>query len=86
MFGPIKNLISTFVGNAGTQPRSSDNDGQLTTAALLVRVATVQSGMSKVRKKKFHAILKAGFALDDLAVAQLIDEARTTSFGVPLIY
>jgi uncharacterized tellurite resistance protein B-like protein len=75
MFGPIKNLISNLVGDAGTQPRSNDNDGRLTTAALLVRVATVHSGMSKVRKQKLHAILKAGFALDDLAVAQLIDEA-----------
>jgi uncharacterized tellurite resistance protein B-like protein len=75
MFGPIKNLISNLVGDAGTQPRSNDNDGRLTTAALLVRVATVHSGMSKVRKQKLHAILKAGSALDDLAVAQLIDEA-----------
>jgi uncharacterized tellurite resistance protein B-like protein len=75
MFGAIKSLISNLVGDAGAQPGSNDDDGRLTTAALLVRVATVHSEMSKVRKKKLHAILKSGFALDDRAVAQLIDEA-----------
>src|SRR5450755_2304588 len=31
--------------------------------------------MSKVRKKKLHAILKSCFALDDLAIDQLIEDS-----------
>ena len=74
MLGPIKNLISNLVGDAGAQSRSKD-DGRLVTAALLIRVATVHSEMSKVRKKKLHAILKSCFALDDLAIDQLIEDS-----------
>jgi uncharacterized tellurite resistance protein B-like protein len=75
MFGSIKNLISNLVGDAGAQCQSGNSDGRRATAALLLRVATVDSEMSKLRKKKFQAILKSCFALDDLAVAQLIDDA-----------
>ena len=75
MFGSIKNLISNLVGDAEAQCQSGDNDGRLATAALLVRVATVHTEMSKLRKKKIQTILKSCFAVDELAVAQLIDEA-----------
>lgn len=75
MLGPIKNLISNLVGDAGARSRSKDNDGRLATAALLIRVATVHSEMSKVRKKKLHAILKSCVALDDLAIDQLIEDS-----------
>jgi uncharacterized tellurite resistance protein B-like protein len=75
MLGPIKNLISNLVGDAGAQSRSKDNDGRLATAALLTRVATVHGEMSKVRKKKLHAILKPCFALDDIAIDQLIEDS-----------
>jgi uncharacterized tellurite resistance protein B-like protein len=75
MFGSIKNLISNLVGDAGAQCPSRDNDVRLATAALLLRVATVHSEMSKLRKMKLLVILKSCFTLDDLAVAQLIDEA-----------
>ena len=75
MFGPIKNLISRLVDEAGAQSQSKDRDGRLATAALLIRVATVHSEMSKVRKKTLHAILKSCFALDDPAIAQLIEDA-----------
>jgi uncharacterized tellurite resistance protein B-like protein len=72
MLGPIKSLISNLIGDAGAQSRSKDNDGRL---ALLIRVATVHSEMSKVRKKKLHAILKSRFALDDLAIDKLIEDS-----------
>jgi uncharacterized tellurite resistance protein B-like protein len=75
MFRSIKNLVSSLVGDAGAQCQPTDNDDRLATAALLLRVATVHSEMSKLRKKKFQVILKSCFSLDDLAVAQLIDEA-----------
>jgi uncharacterized tellurite resistance protein B-like protein len=75
MFGPIKNLISTVVGELGAQSQSKDKDGRLATAALLIRVATVHSEMSSVRNMKLYTILKSCFALDDLAIAQLIEDA-----------
>ena len=75
MFGSIKSLISNFVGDAGAQSPPRHNDGRLETAALLLRVATVHSEMSSRRKEKLRAILKSCFAIGDLAVAQLIDEA-----------
>jgi uncharacterized tellurite resistance protein B-like protein len=75
MLGPIKSLISNLVGDARAQSRSKDNDARLATAALLIRVATVHSEMSEVRKKKLHAILKSCFALDDPAIDQLIEDS-----------
>jgi uncharacterized tellurite resistance protein B-like protein len=75
MFGSIQSLISNLVGDAGAECQSRDNDGRLATAALLLRVATVHSEMSKLRKEKLQAILKSCFALDDLEVAQLVDKA-----------
>ena len=75
MFEPIKNLLSALAGEAGAQSRSKDNDGRLATAALLIRVATVHGEMSSDRNMKLHAILKSRFALDDLAVVQLIEDA-----------
>jgi uncharacterized tellurite resistance protein B-like protein len=75
MFEPIKKLFSSLAGEAGTPSHSKDKDGRLATAALLIRVATVHSEMSSVRNMKLHAILKSRFALDDLAIAQLIEDA-----------
>jgi uncharacterized tellurite resistance protein B-like protein len=47
----------------------------LATAALLVRVATVDSDMSEIRAKELHRILKSRFRLDDASAARLIKEA-----------
>jgi uncharacterized tellurite resistance protein B-like protein len=47
----------------------------LATAALLTRVATVHDEMSVGRREKLYALLKAAFQLDDLTVAQLIDQS-----------
>jgi Uncharacterized protein conserved in bacteria len=47
----------------------------LATAALLTRVATVDSELSEARREKLHAVLKSCFGLDDLATAQLIRDA-----------
>ena len=74
MFGSLKDLISSFVENARPQ-KFEDKDCRLTTAALLIRVATVNSEMSEARQKKLHAVLKSRFGLDDLTTVQLIHDA-----------
>jgi uncharacterized tellurite resistance protein B-like protein len=52
---------------------------RLATAALLVRVATVDSDdMSEVRAKELHRILRSRFRLDDSSTAQLIEDACET--------
>ena len=81
MFGSLKDF---FMGVAG-DPRGQkfeDKDCQLATAALLTRVATVDSEMSDGRREKLRALLKSHFGLDDLAVTQLIrgaDEAARSA-------
>jgi uncharacterized tellurite resistance protein B-like protein len=70
--------FKTFIGNfrqdsvARTQLEAKT---RLATAALLVRVATVDSDMSEVRAKELHRILRSRFRLDDSSAAQLIEDA-----------
>jgi uncharacterized tellurite resistance protein B-like protein len=45
----------------------SDHKARLATAALLIRVATVDSEMSEAKLKRLHGILKSRFGLDELA-------------------
>ena len=54
MFGSLKDLISTLLENARLQ-KFEDTDCPLATAALLTRVATVNSEMSEARRQKLHA-------------------------------
>src|SRR6516165_307539 len=74
MFGSLKTFISGFVEDTA-QTNYRDKAHRLATAALLVRVATIDSDMSAARLGKLHAVLKSHFALDDVATAQLIDDA-----------
>src|SRR5215471_664881 len=69
MFGSLKNFV------ASAEQDSDDWDCRLATAALLTRVATVNSEMSEARREKLHAVLKSCFELDDLATVQLIRDA-----------
>ena len=48
---------------------------RLAIAALLVRVATIDSDMSEVRSKELHRILKSWFRLDDSSTTRLIEDA-----------
>jgi uncharacterized tellurite resistance protein B-like protein len=75
MFGSLKTFISSLVEDARLQNRSENKDCWLPTAALLIRVATVDSEMSEARRGKLHAVLKSRFGLDDRTTAQLIDDA-----------
>ena len=74
MFGSLKTFISGFVEDTA-QAKYRDKAHRLATAALLVRVATIDSDMSAARLGKLHAVLKSHFALDDVVTAQLIDDA-----------
>jgi uncharacterized tellurite resistance protein B-like protein len=75
MFGSLKTFVSSLVEDARLQNRSENKDCRLATAALLIRVATVDSEMSEARREKLHAVLKSSFGLDDRTTAQLIDDA-----------
>ena len=75
MFGSLKSFISDFVEDAGLPDQFESRDCRIATAALLIRVATVEREMSQARRGKLHAVLKSGFGLDDLATARLLDDA-----------
>jgi len=85
MFGSLKNLILSLVEGAGLQ-KIEHTDSQLATAALLIRVATVNSEMSEARREKIHAVLKSCFGLDDLATAQLIHDAAAADRNAVDLY
>ena len=59
MFGSLKTFVSGLVAGARLQNRSENKDCWLATAALLIRVATVDSEMSEARRGKLHAVLKS---------------------------
>jgi uncharacterized tellurite resistance protein B-like protein len=71
--------FKTFIDNSrddSVARRQLEVKTRLATAALLVRVATVDSDdMSEVRAKELHRILRSRFRLDDSSTAQLIKDA-----------
>jgi len=75
MFGSLKSFISDFVEDAGLPDQFESRECWIATAALLIRVATVEREMSQARRGKLHAVLKSGFGLDDAATSRLIDDA-----------
>ena len=85
MFGLFKNFIISLLEDTRLQ-KSEDRDCQLATAALLIRVATVDSEMSEARREKLRALLKSHFRLDDLAVAQLIRDATEAAQSAVDLY
>jgi uncharacterized tellurite resistance protein B-like protein len=85
MFGSLKNFFTSVVGDPRLQ-KTEDKVYQLATAALLTRVATVDSEMSDARREKLRTLLKSHFELDDLAVAQLIRDAAETARSAVDLY
>jgi uncharacterized tellurite resistance protein B-like protein len=75
MFEALKTVISSLVGDAGPRDRFEDRDGRLATAALLIRVATLNSEMSATKREALHVVLKSGLGFDDPTTLQLIDDA-----------
>ncbi len=74
MRGSIKTFISKLVQEPGSR-NSVEYEVRLAIAALLVRVATVDSEMSQVKRARLQGILKSRFGLDDLSAVGLIDHA-----------
>lgn len=85
MFGSLKNFIASLVEDARLQ-KFEDKDCRLATAALLTRVATVDSEMSAVRRERLHAVLKSCFGLDDLTTVQLIRDAAAADRSAVDLY
>src|SRR5262245_20696104 len=80
MFGSLKKLV------ASAEQDSDDTDCRLATAALLTRVATVNSEMSEARREKLHAVLKSRFELGDLATVLLISDAAAADRSAVDLY
>ena len=76
---------SRLVGDARLQ-KFEETDCRLATAALLTRVATVNSEMSEARWKKLHAVLKSCFGLDDPTTVQLIHDAAAADRSAVDLY
>jgi len=85
MFGSLKDFFMSVAGDPRGQ-KFEDKDCQLATAALLTRVATVDSEMSDARREKLRDLLKSHFGLDDLAVAQLIRGAAEAARSAVDLY
>jgi uncharacterized tellurite resistance protein B-like protein len=75
MFGSLRTIICQREKRSATK-NPSENKARLATAALLIRVSTVDSDLSEARRRGLHRILKSSFGLDDLAAGQLLDDAR----------
>ena len=86
MFGSLKTFVSSFVENATPRNKFGDNDCRLATAALLIRVATVDSEMSEARWRRLHAVLKSGFEFDDSTTVQLITDATAADRNAVDLY
>ena len=70
--------FKAFISKCGEDTVARDQmeaRSRLATAALLVRVATVDSDMSEVRSKQLRRILRSSFGLDDSSVTPLIENA-----------
>jgi uncharacterized tellurite resistance protein B-like protein len=66
--------IKTLISNCSADSQSKEDKARLAAAALLIRVATADRDMSEGKREGLHAIVKAGFELDDAGAAQLIEE------------
>ena len=85
MFGSLKNVIASLIGETRLQ-KFEDKDCRLATAALLVRVATVNSEMTEARRKKLRAILRSHLGLDDVVVTQLMRDATEAARSAVDLY
>ena len=66
--------LKTLITNCAADSQSKEEKAKLAAVALLIRVATADRDMSEAKRKGLHAVVKAGFELDDAGAAQLIEE------------
>ena len=86
MFGSLKTLISSLAEDVRRPDGFETHNSRLATAALLIRVATIDGDMSDARLAKLHAVVKSNFALDDVGTARLIDAAAVADRGAIDLY
>jgi len=86
MFDAIKALIPGLFESARPRIATKGHSSWLATAALLTRVATVHDEMSAERREKLYALLKTAFQLDDLTVAELIDQSAEVARNAVDLY
>jgi uncharacterized tellurite resistance protein B-like protein len=86
MFGSLKTLIASLVNDAGLENRFENKDCRVATAALLIRVASVDGELSEAKRGKLHAVLKSNLGLDDLTSLQLVDDAVAADRGAIDLY
>jgi hypothetical protein len=55
MFGSLKTFIASLVNDAGLENRFENKDCWVATAALLIRVASVDGELSEAKRGKLHA-------------------------------
>jgi uncharacterized tellurite resistance protein B-like protein len=75
MFGSVKTLFSHLVDGARLHTQFEIKDRLVATAALLIRIATVDKELSEARRRRLHAVLKSYFELDDATTVRLVDDA-----------
>ena len=75
MFGSVKTLISHLIDGARLHTQFEIRDRLVATAALLIRIATVDKELSEARRRRLHAVLKSYFELDDATTVRLVDDA-----------
>jgi uncharacterized tellurite resistance protein B-like protein len=86
MFGLLKTFISRLADDARHMDQFETGKCGLATAALLIRVATVDGEMSETKRAQLHAVLKSAFELDDPATARLIEDAAAADRGAIDLY
>jgi uncharacterized tellurite resistance protein B-like protein len=86
MFGWLKAFFASLRQDGGLQNRIDGDDCRVATAALLIRVSTVDREMSQRRRSRLHAILKSGFGLDDIAATALVDAAAAAEQSATDLY
>jgi|SRR6516164_4738652 uncharacterized tellurite resistance protein B-like protein len=86
MFGSLRTLISSLGEDARLPSQFENQRRRLATAALLIRIATVDGEMSKARLAKLHAVLKSAFDLDDLTATLLIEDAAAADRSAVDLY
>jgi uncharacterized tellurite resistance protein B-like protein len=75
MFATLKALFAAPLAEAKRTDCFSDAELRLAAAALLVRVATVESAKLANKRANLHAVIKRRFRLDDATAARLIEQA-----------
>jgi uncharacterized tellurite resistance protein B-like protein len=76
MLDALKKLFGDL-GDVKSAGQFEENDYRVAAAAILIHVMAVDGAASDVERNVLRDVLKSGFDLDDVAVAELIEMATT---------